>query len=71
MRCLGCANVSLKEHPKHAREGMGHCKFDDVGRFQWLTKERECGRYVAVDEDKGALREAWLIRQNSTGSMEA
>ena len=60
MTCLQCANLDLREHPKHAQVGVGRCKYTPLpGVFASISKERQCEQFAAADEEIVQKRVEW------------
>lgn len=60
IRCLECTNISMRESPKHANEGLGRCKLNlTSGEFESILYRRECKDYQRADEEKILRRYAW------------
>lgn len=59
VQCLGCANLDLQTHKKHAAEGLGRCPSDPVGTFVNIKLQRDCKKFKAVDGEVLAKRMEW------------
>jgi hypothetical protein len=59
-RCIDCKHITLREHPKHANEGLGQCKRDaKSGEFFSYLYRRECKQYDRAAEEVILKRMAW------------
>lgn len=60
IRCLECAHITMRDHPKHANEGFGQCKLKAIpGQFVSYLYRRDCTNFKRADEDKILRRYAW------------
>lgn len=60
MICLTCQHVESGEHAKHAKVGLGTCKFQSLpGVFVSLTYRRDCAQFKSVTPDVEKKRKEW------------
>ncbi len=59
-QCIQCANLQLREHPKHANTGMGNCKLNPAKHeFVTIERQRDCATYNRADEAVIIKRQSW------------
>lgn len=63
MKCVMCANFTIKDSLKHANVGLGKCtaKWSPITVFVPYSAEPECSKREPA-KDKAA-RDAWVLKR--------
>lgn len=64
VECITCDRLSLRDHPTHAKQGLGRCSLRKrAGMFVSITYARDCAKHSPASDKTQAARRAWIAKK--------
>lgn len=64
VECITCDRLSLRDHPAHAKQGLGRCSLRKrAGVFVSIAFARDCAKHSPASDKTVGARRAWIAKK--------